>query len=77
MRTRVRAIASVETPTQSQDLLLLEVPAVLLVHKDEVQEVPHGELVLHVRVRGCQLEACQVQPHRDALVLVYVQARDG
>merc|ERR1719330_1389208 len=51
------------------DLLFFEVLPVLLVNEYQIQQVLHRELVLYIRIRGCEIEACQVEPHGDALVL--------
>merc|ERR1712023_624577 len=52
-----------------EDLLLLEVPSLLLIDEDKTQEVLDRELVLNILVCGCQVKACQVQSHWYALVL--------
>lgn len=46
-----------------RDLLLLEVPPVLLVHEHEVQEVLDAELVVDVAVGRRQVVRAQEQPH--------------
>mmetsp|Transcript_13364 Transcript_13364/g.56509 ORF Transcript_13364/g.56509 Transcript_13364/m.56509 type:complete len:371 (+) Transcript_13364:1152-2264(+) len=50
-----------------RDLLLLEVPPVLLVHQHQVEVVLDAEPVAHVLVRGRQVVRRQEQPHRYAL----------
>ncbi len=46
------------------DLLLLEVPAVLLVDQHQVEQVADAELIVHVAVRRRRLVRRQVQPAR-------------
>mmetsp|Transcript_9119 Transcript_9119/g.35591 ORF Transcript_9119/g.35591 Transcript_9119/m.35591 type:complete len:366 (+) Transcript_9119:1141-2238(+) len=50
-----------------RDLLLLEIPPVLLVHQHQVEVVLDAEPVAHVLVRGRQVVRRQEQPHRYAL----------
>ena len=47
--------------------LLLEVPPVLFIDEDEVQVIPHAELLVHLAERRRELEAAQEQPYRDSL----------
>lgn len=45
--------------------LLLEVPAVLFIHKNKIQIILHTELVVDVAVCWCQLIWTQEQPNRN------------
>ena len=44
------------------DLLLLEIPAILLIHKHQVEEIFDAELIVHCLVRGCQIIWREKQP---------------
>ena len=47
--------------------LLLKIPPVLLIHKHQVEEVPHAELSANI-LHGCaQLHSTQEQPDRNGL----------
>mmetsp|Transcript_1081 Transcript_1081/g.2535 ORF Transcript_1081/g.2535 Transcript_1081/m.2535 type:complete len:252 (+) Transcript_1081:258-1013(+) len=51
--------------SEQLDLLLLEVPPLLLVHQHQVQEVPHAELVVDVLVGWGELVRRKEQPDGD------------
>mmetsp|Transcript_20229 Transcript_20229/g.50586 ORF Transcript_20229/g.50586 Transcript_20229/m.50586 type:complete len:303 (-) Transcript_20229:133-1041(-) len=58
---------SLHSVPEQVDLLLLEVPPVLLIHQHQVKVVFHTEPVGHVFVGGREVVGRQEQPHRNAL----------
>ena len=55
-----RAICFIKTV--ELDLLLLEIPTILLIHKHQVEEIFDAELIVHCLVRGRQIIWRQKQP---------------
>jgi hypothetical protein len=60
---------SLKLLSPENDLLLLEVPPVFLVHQHQVYMVLHAESFIYILVGRSQVRRCQVEPDRDALAL--------
>ena len=52
---------------ENSNLLLLEVPPVLLVDEDEVEVISRAELLVHVAERRCEVKPAEEKPYRDGL----------
>ena len=47
--------------------LLLKIPPVLLVDKDEIEVIPSAKFFVHLPECGCELKATEEKPNRDGL----------